>query len=267
MIKMVVTDIDGTILSKSGIFSKKIKDTFKNLIANNVKTVLATGRMFCATLPLAKELGIVEPLITYQGGFIKEPFENGKILRQILLERNLTFDILEKIKKENLHINLYTNDTLYVENDNALIKQYCDERNITYTVLKNFKELDFAGVHKLLAIDNDSEKISNLIEKLSQEFANQAYITHSTPYFCEISSPKANKGDAIKFLANHWNIKKEEILCSGDQNNDIELLENGGIKVAMGNASTGLKQVADFVSDTVENDGFALAIDKFVFER
>lgn len=267
MIKMVVTDIDGTILGKSGIFSQKIKETFEALIANDVKTVLATGRMFCAALPLAKELGVVEPLITYQGGFIKEPFENGKVLREILLEKKITFDILNEIKKEHIHVNLYANDTLYVENDNELIRKYCEERNISYIVLKEFKELDFIGVHKLLAIDNEPEKVTNLIEKLSKEFVNQAYITHSTPYFCEISSPKANKGDAIKFLAKLWNIKQEEILSIGDQDNDIELLENGGVKVAMGNSSAGLKQVADFISDTVDNDGFSLAIDKFVFER
>ena len=91
----------------------------------------------------------------------------------------------------------------------------------------------------------------------------ELYTVKSTPYFCEITNNEAKKSCAVKFLSNLWGIKKEEILAIGDQNNDIELLKSGGIAVAMGNGTPELKSCADFVTDTIENDGFAKAVEKF----
>ena len=64
-------------------------------------------------------------------------------------------------------------------------------------------------------------------------------------------------------MQNYWNLDKEEILCIGDQNNDIELLKAGGTAVAMGNGTEHLKRIADFVTDTIDNDGFVKAMEKF----
>ena len=91
----------------------------------------------------------------------------------------------------------------------------------------------------------------------------ELYIVKSTPYFCEISNSEAKKSCAVEFLQNYWGLKKDEILCIGDQNNDIELLKVGGIAVAMGNATDELKSVANYVTDTIDNDGFVKAIEKF----
>ena len=92
------------------------------------------------------------------------------------------------------------------------------------------------------------------------------YVIKSTTYFCEIAGREATKGNAVKFLQDKWGIKKEEILAIGDQDNDIELLKAGGIAVAMGNATDELKAYADYITDTVENDGWVKAVEKFCFE-
>ena len=80
----------------------------------------------------------------------------------------------------------------------------------------------------------------------------------------EFSNPEASKYCAVKFLQKYWNLKDDEILTIGDQNNDIALLEAGGIKIAMGNATDELKSIADYVTDTVFNDGFVKAMEKYV---
>ena len=87
----------------------------------------------------------------------------------------------------------------------------------------------------------------------------------STPIFCEICDKSVSKGNAVKYLADKWNIKKEEIMSCGDQNNDIELLTCAGIGVAMGNASETLKKYADYITDTVQNDGVVKAVEKFIY--
>lgn len=75
---------------------------------------------------------------------------------------------------------------------------------------------------------------------------------------------RCKKSNAVEFLCKKWGIKKDEVLTIGDQNNDIELLKSGGIKVAMGNATPELKECADFITDTVDNNGFVKAVNKFV---
>ena len=92
----------------------------------------------------------------------------------------------------------------------------------------------------------------------------ELYIIKSTPYFLEFSNPEGSKYCAVKFLQQYWNIKEEETMTIGDQNNDIALLEAGGVKVAMGNASEELKSVANYITDSVHNDGFVKAVEKFV---
>ena len=266
MIKMLVTDIDGTILGKSLKLTPKTIESFRRLKSIGVKTVLATGRMYRATVPIAKELGIDDPLITYQGGFIKEPSLEAKPLRAIFLERDLTLEIADFVKQQNIHLNLYADDTLFVEQKNQIIERYCANVNCTYSLTKDFRNIDFKGVHKLLAIDNDAGKISELTANLLAKYGDRAYITNSTPYYCEISSPKATKGEAVKFLADLWKIKEEEIFAIGDQDNDIELLRNAGIKIAMGNSSEGLKKKADFITDDVDDDGFVKAVEKYILE-
>jgi Cof subfamily protein (haloacid dehalogenase superfamily) len=153
---------------------------------------------------------------------------------------------------------------LYVENDNIAIKRYTGERYIPYKVC-SFDGLTIEHVNKILAIDfNDAQKVTSWVNYLSKRMP-ELYIVKSTPYFCEISNSEAKKSCAVEFLQNYWGLKKEEILTIGDQNNDIELLKAGGVSVAMGNATDELKKYADYVTDSVDNDGFVKAIEKYCF--
>ncbi|MCI5889054.1 MAG: HAD family hydrolase [Brachyspira sp.] len=262
MIKMVATDIDGTIIKWGCDFSDGVKKCMKRLHDNGVKVVLVTGRMHCATTPVAERLGLKTPIVSYQGGLVKN--QNG----ETLYCKNLNVEDAKKIikwaRENNVHINLYLNDELFVEKDNDFVKKYTDGKFISYKVC-SFDDLNIENVNKILAIDfNDEHRVTGWVDELQKAFPN-LYIVKSTPYFCEIGSCDAKKSAGVEFLANEWGIKKEEILTIGDQDNDIELLKSGGVPVAMGNASEELKKYACYITDTVENDGFVKAVEKYVF--
>ncbi|MBO6088124.1 HAD family phosphatase [bacterium] len=267
MIKMVATDIDGTILNwEYGGFTQGVIDCVKKLTASNVKVVLVTGRMHKSATFLADELGLDTPIVSYQGGMIKENKENGECYYRKNLDNEKAKEIIKWARENNIHINLYINDVLYVENDNEIIKKYTGARYIEYKVC-NFDDLTIDNINKILAIDyNNPEKVTNWVEFLSKKYPD-LYIVKSTPYFCEISHKDARKSCAVEYLRKKWNLKKEEVLTIGDQNNDIELLKAGGIKVAMGNGTPELKECADFITDTVQNDGFVKAVEKFIFHQ
>lgn len=261
MIKLIATDIDGTILIPEGEFTAGVKECIKKLSDSGVKVVLVTGRMNAAAELIARDLNLGTPIVSYQGGLIKE---QGKTLYERYLTDEQAERIIEWGKGENIHLNLYNDDILYSEQDDKEIQRYCNNQHTTY-VVKPFTEIKKNKVNKILAIDYNNPDRINLYESKLQKVFPELYIVKSTPYFLEFSNKEASKYCAVKFLQKYWNLKDEEILTIGDQNNDIALLEAGGIKIAMGNATEELKQIADYITDTVHNDGFVKAIKEFVF--
>ena len=259
MIKLVSTDIDGTILAFDSDFTTGVRNCIKNLLNNGVKVVLVTGRMNAAAKQVANNLGISTPLVSYQGGLIKY---NGETLYEKYLTKEQALKIIDWAKSVNIHINLYNDDILYSENDNQEIRHYCEVQNVDYTI-KPFSEIKLDKVNKILAIDYNNPQIIDKYEKEIPKIFPELYIVKSSPYFLEFSNKEASKYCAVKFLQKYWGIKDDEVLTIGDQNNDIALLKAGSVKVAMGNATEDLKQIADFVTDTVQNDGFVKAIEKY----
>ena len=260
MIKLIATDIDGTILIPEGEFTEGVRSCIKELGQSGVKVVLVTGRMNAAAKLIAESLGLDTPVISYQGGLVTE---GGKILYERYLTAEQAESIINWAESERIHINLYNDDVLYSQSDCYEVQRYCNNRHTNY-VVKNFSEIKKDRINKLLAIDyNDTKKIDRLEKELQSVFPD-LYIVKSTPYFLEFSNQEASKYCAVKFLQKYWGIKEEETLTIGDQNNDIALLRAGGIKVAMGNATDELKLCADYITDTVFNDGFVKAVRKFV---
>lgn len=260
MIKLVATDIDGTILIPEGNFTESVKKCIKELSKKGIKVVLVTGRMNAAAELIAKDLELETPVISYQGGLVKF---NGETLYKRCLTEEQAQRVIDWANSENIHLNLYNDDILYSETICPEIERYCNNLHTKYTI-KNFCDIKKDNVNKLLAIDyNNPEKINRLEKELPKVFPD-LYIIKSTPYFLEFSNKEGSKYCAVKFLQKYWGIDEAETLTIGDQNNDIALLKAGGIKVAMGNATEELKAVADYVTDSVFNDGFVKAMEKFI---
>lgn len=259
MIKLVATDIDGTILIPEGEFTQAVKSCVSELCQKGIKVVLVTGRMNAAASKIAKDLGLNTPVVSYQGGLV---VEDGKKLYERYLTEHQTERILNWAAKENIHINLYNDDVLYSENDCYEVQRYCNNLHTERTI-KPFSEIKKDKINKLLAIDySNPERISRYEKELPNIFPD-LYIVKSTPYFLEFSNPEASKQCAVEFLQKYWGLSKDEILTIGDQNNDIALLRAGGLKIAMGNATEELKSEADYITESVFEDGFVKAMEKF----
>lgn len=259
MIKLIATDIDGTILIPEGEFTQGVRDCIKSLCDKGVKVVLVTGRMRASAQLIVSELGLSTPFVSYQGGLVTK---GDDVLYERYLLPEQAERIIEWAHSEKIHINFYNDDILYSEADDYEIQRYTSVQHVDYKV-KPFSEIKKDNVNKILAIDYfDSERIGRYEKEVPKLFP-ELYIIKSTPNFLEFSNKEASKYCAVKFLQNYWGINEDEVLCIGDQNNDIELLKAGGIKIAMGNATEELKKVADYTTDTVYNDGFVKAVSRF----
>lgn len=259
MIKLVATDIDGTLLIPEGNFTQGVKDCVRKLCEKGIKVVLVTGRMHAAASLIAKDLNLTTPVVSYQGGLIKE---GARTLYEKCLTEAQAKQIIEWAKEENIHLNLYNDDILYSEKDCYEVERYCNNLHTKYTK-KKFCDVNKTKVNKLLAIDYQNPDRINKYEKELPEIFPDLYIVKSTPYFLEFSNKEASKFCAVEFLQKLWGISRDETLTIGDQNNDIALLKAGGVKIAMGNATEELKTISDDITDTVFNDGFVQAMEKY----
>ncbi|CAJ0999706.1 Sugar phosphatase YidA [Sodalis praecaptivus] len=118
---------------------------------------------------------------------------------------------------------------------------------------------------KVMMID-DPDILDAAIKRIPQEAFERYTIMKSAPYYLELLSKQANKGTAVKALAEHLGLNRDEVMTLGDQANDLAMIEYAGTGVAMGNAIDEIKAASQFVTRTNLEDGVALAIQKFVLD-
>jgi Cof subfamily protein (haloacid dehalogenase superfamily) len=263
MIKLLALDIDGTILKQDYTLSPNAKKAVKKAVNVGIKVVLVTGRMHSATTFIAEELELDTPIITYSGALVQD---SQRVFYENLISDSLVSRVLKELRAFDVQTNLYIDDEIFSEVETDTLIEYCEKRKLRYKI-KSFDEFENIQANKILAIGKNPEATTEVLEYLQSKFPNDLCVVKSLPTFCEIISKDASKGKAILYLAKKWNINPDEIMAVGDQDNDIEMLKAANIKVAMGNATEGLKAVANYVAPSVEDDGVVDAIEKFIFKN
>ncbi|MBQ7476217.1 MAG: HAD family phosphatase [Selenomonadaceae bacterium] len=265
-IKLFVSDIDGTILQTPKKISARNIDAVKKMVDAGIVVTIATGRMYRAALPIAKELGVDVPIITYNGGLIKSV--NGEIIHAQYLPEKVLVDVINFYERRGWHLQSYSDDNLIVPAYNDFVRLYESNQKVKASVVgwDGMKEKTF-HVCKLLSISDNEEENSRRMAELKKNFAGKIEVTKSAPIFTEIMCPNVSKASAVKILAEKIGVKREEVMAIGDSYNDLPMLQAAGVSVAMGNATDDVKKFCDFVTGNCEDDGFAEAVEKFVFNE
>lgn len=264
--KMVCLDIDGTLLNSRHEISKRTKNIIKIISKEeNITVILVSARMPKGILPFHKELGIIEPIICYSGSLIID--EKREVLTTKEIEIEDIKNIYNTAKDENIHISLYRDNEWFVEEIDEWVRQESEITKIIPTII-NFQELievwrkEKKGANKILSM-SDMGNISRLADKLKGEKFEGLNIYPSKTTYLEIMTKKASKTSAIEFLCNKLNIEKEEVIAIGDNYNDMDMLQYAGVGIAMGNAPDIVKEKADDITATNDEDGVAKALEKY----
>ena len=261
-IKLWISDIDGTLINYDGSCTNKMLSTIEKVKNKGVKIVIATGRMFMGAEHAAKRFKLNTPVVCYQGAVVRT---KNEILWQAPIKNYILKEIIEYLRKNNIHTHVYNNDTLYVEDDNKkIMHEYCNGRGTTYKYIKTFDELNLKNVPKILGVIEDNAIMQKIKNELKEKYKNTLTIVQSSKNYLEITDKKASKGSALNFLKKYWNLSDDEILASGDQDNDIELLKNAGIGISVGNSSPELLKVAQYHCKDVNSDELVKYIEDFI---
>jgi hypothetical protein len=274
-IKLIVVDIDGTISGDANQVNDAVKQAIKAAQAKGVKVAIATGRMYRSAVRFHELIGSDLPLISYQGAFIKDPKTNelvGHWPVDIDQALSLLDDLGEYATHDQLSIHIYVNDELYVRKMTPQTEAYAERSQVRVNVVGDLREFltgkSTEPPTKILALSDTAELVTEMLRVLKGRYTPQElYLTKSVATFFEATNPIANKGTAVKHLAeNILGFERSQVLAIGDNFNDLEMIEYAGIGVVMGNAPESLKPLGDWLAPTVENDGAAAAIAKFVLE-
>lgn len=263
MIKLFVTDIDGTLLPPGGKIPAANVAAVQKMIRAGVKVVIATGRMYCSALPVAAQLGVAVPIIAYNGALIKS--SAGEIIATQYMDEAIVLKLLNFFEERGRYLQSYADDVLYVPERNRYCELYETGLKVTASVVgwDGMRERAKA-VPKLLSISDDAEELADSMSTVEKIFGAQVEVTRSTPIFAEFMAKGVTKAGAIKILADKYGIANDEILAIGDSENDLAMITSVGCGVAMGNAVPAVKAATPRITDTCERDGFAKAVYDYV---
>jgi len=241
-IKMVVTDLDGTLLYDDKTISPRTKAAFEGLRKKGIKTVYATGRGASA-IELTSSCQFDGA--AHNNGAIA--YDGDELLYKKLLSADSVRELLIACDKAGVRIVAECNNYHYANFDIA--KEWPWPIQYEIVDFTNHKE----SAEKLYAI-LDSQ---NVLDVMAKNLGEAQYLQATRDGFALVMHEEAQKSKAVAKLAQRWNIDKSEIVAFGDDVNDLDLLEYCGIGVAMGNAVDEVKAIANQVCDTNENDGIA----------
>ncbi len=254
MVKMIVSDLDGTLVRTDQTISEKSIHVFRKCAEAGIRIILASARPPRMTKNLMPEDVKTEVIINYNGALV---YENG----EIILKKMLHCDVIEKIlgvvheKVKDPKVCFEINDAHYANFD--VIEAFGD---IPYTPV-NLNEFKTDAAYKIILCN--------------MKYENKAEILHSLPADCtcmvtdgdqiyQIMDKDVSKFDALSFVLGKFEIGTDEIMCFGDDTNDIEMLMNCGISVAMGNAAPEVRRAARFTTRSNDEDGVALFIERYL---
>ena len=265
--KLIISDFDGTLLTTRQTVPGRVKDVIDEYIAAGGIFAVCTGRMLASILPQVRALGLKGLVAAYQGTVIAD-IESGRLIRCGGFELDDAVEICRTLEERGEEINVYADNKLYttMPADNKMLCMYED---ITGIKAKHFsgRMSDFVKQNKLfcqkiVSIVTPDKKLP-LYNFLCKKFGGRFEVTYSAAVLVELSPKGDDKGEALKFIAGHYNIPAESTVAIGDNLNDLPMIKAAGTGVAVANAVEEFKAFADDVCPSCDDGGVADVIKKY----
>lgn len=263
-IKLIVTDLDGTLLTDDKMISDRNKAAIAKAQEQGVMVTVATGRMCLAAAHYARLIGVTLPIISCNGGLVR-PY-TGEALFMHCFEKDLAREVIALCYERNWHVQWYVDDKVYVrEFEEKYFKGFKVLGRFSVTEVGDDFENYLDNVIQIVVRDMDG-KIQEIQKEVSTHFHGRLTVQQNTNVSVDIDALGINKAVGIEALIRQLGIKKEEVMAFGDADNDLDMLGYVGLGVAMGNAIDEAKEIAKVITADNEHDGVAVAIEKYVLK-
>lgn len=266
MYKLVVLDMDGTLLNSQKEITERVRKAINAAKAIGVKVVLASGRPINGMLPTLEALGLTtvdDYVLTYNASLTLN-VASKEVIRSEFLTGQDARDLYHLALKLGVNTHAYSSKlglitpkiSKYTEHEafiNKIEINICD-----FTTLEPSEEM-----LKIMMID-EAEILTAAINRLPDSLQEKYSMAQSAPFFYEFMSKKSGKANGVAALATYLGLTHEQVICVGDAGNDLEMIQYAGLGIAMANATDDVKAVADYITLSNDQDGVAHVFEKFV---
>jgi hypothetical protein len=260
-IRLCTFDVDETLLDPAQRIPEVLRDALEGCRRQGVRLSLATGRMFESARPYLEAIRANAPVILYNGARVQDP-QTGRICYDRTVDLQEALRALGLVKDAGLHVNLYLDDGIYIEKTTEVSRESAKKDGVVQKPVGDLAAFLKAPPTKLLII-GPGERLEALWRAFDAE-PHRAAVVRSEPTYLEILPPGVNKGTALREVSRLTGIPLSDIAAFGDSNNDIEMIREAGLGVAVANALPAVKAAARYVSDLPRSDGVAEAIRKYI---
>ncbi len=265
--KLLVLDVDGTLLNSQRELSKRTIATLRKVQTIGIKVALASGRPTYGILPIAKaiDLGVYDGyIISYNGAQVISA-RTGEILFERNIDPQMVPYLEKKARKTGMTLAYYDGDEVVstdIQNPHII-----DEAKMNGMRLRQVEDISMViedWPSEMMLFCDDEEELQGLAEHMQRHLNGVTDTIHSNPYMLEIVGYQIGKSYAMSALVQKLGIDLEEVIAIGDGAADINMIQMAGTGIAMANATEGVRRCADFTTLSNDEDGCALAIEKAI---
>ena len=264
--KLIAMDLDGTLNNDQKVITEKTKAALMAAQKEGIRLALASAR---PSPGLFKERDILclqdhqGILMSYNGGRIVDA-ETGKVLFETSMDLEETRQVLRKL--ESLPVTPILDDGVqfYVADKNGYKVDYeCKNNNMVCSEVGNLAEfLNFAPIKILMSVQ--PEELPQVQKEIAAFLPESLTVVQTAAFYLEVIPKVINKGQGIRDICKVLGLSTEEVISFGDAANDIPMLREAGMGVAMGNAADPVKAAANMVTLSNNEDGIAAALEKLL---
>jgi Cof subfamily protein (haloacid dehalogenase superfamily) len=258
--KIAALDVDGTLINDEYQLTPLTLKTLMDYQSRGGRIVLCTGRGPLNTLPILQELGVEGEMITYNGAATITS-SALQILDQFSFSIGEALPFIRYCRKHAIHFDVCTPLEMYMERVSEIEKRMYEKYMLEPDLLQDIATIDQPLV-KFTAFGG--EAIMNQVEKDWKQLDHGLKVIRSGDFFIDVMNRKASKGNALKHLAELWEIDSSEIIAIGNYYNDLEMIRFAGLGIAMENSPEGVKQAANFVTASNNEEGVHKAFQKYI---
>ncbi len=256
-IKLIVSDVDGTLVNNSNKIGELTADLVPKLKKKNILFSLASQRIYSSLIPIASSLDIEIPLISLNGALVKG--RSGDVLYKSIINPKKVAKAIELAQNSLVRIALCYNDEIIYTDDNSVLKDFMSRVGTTYRLVDSYEKY-MDNVLEIIMMGNDKNNVKKIMSRMKFPFNFSLKLKYyrsnsmNKVYNLEILKKGVSKKTGLQVLTKHLGIKKSEVVVFGDWYNDRDLFDFGGLNIALNNAVPELKDKANYVTEKTNNE-------------
>ena len=251
---LLICDLDGTLIDGSMTLEPSLVTAFRRAAGYGLAISIATGRMPAAADRYRDELGITAPVIYYNGALVRDG-GGGPDLVSLTLPRGVLARAWAVFSSAPVHPIFYRDERLFCVDKTLEVRRYCDEEGLRAEVVDDpARFLELGAFVKTLLVGHPHD-LDVVREELTAAVAEHGRLVRTRRDYLEIIPVTASKGAALARLAAHLRVPLARVVAVGDQENDLEMLREAGLGVAMPHAPDPVRRAADRVAPGAAEGG------------